>query len=449
MKLRILFGISLLSGLSVWSQVNSTPTPGTDEAVNTNTDDARMLTPPPVSGQAYPTSPESQERSNYLRAGVTFNPAYSDNTLGGLSSKPVSDVNYSVWPTIELDQTTPRLKSILTYAPGFTFYQRTTGRDEADQNATMDVEYRVTEHVTASVRDSFQKTSNVFNQPDLVSSGAVYGSSQPPTTAVLPPIADQLRNSANAELTYQFSANGMVGGSGTFTNLHYPNQAEVPGLYDSSSRGGSAFYSHRVSKNQYLGAQYQYSRILAFPTGGQSQTETHTLFLFYTVYLKPTLSLSLSGGPQLYEATQPQLPASSSWAPAATASLSWQGRRATFAAGYARTITSGGGLTGAFHSNNATVSAGWQIDRSWSIGVAGNYAIYRNAAPFLLNADPGGHTIFGTASLHHPIGQYFAAEAGYTRIHQSYSDVAVVSGTPDTNREYIAISYRFNRPLGR
>ena len=74
------------------------------------TDDSedRMVTPPPVSGQSYPVAPVSQERSNYLRGGVTFSTAYSDNVLGstGSTGTPVSDVSYSVWPTLALDETT-------------------------------------------------------------------------------------------------------------------------------------------------------------------------------------------------------------------------------------------------------------------------------------------------------------------------------------------------------
>jgi hypothetical protein len=38
---------------------------------------------------------------------------------------------------------------------------------------------------------------------------------------------------------------------------------------------------------------------------------------------------------------------------------------------------------------------------------------------------------------------------GYTRLHQAYSNVAVLSTAPDTNREYVSISYQFSRPLGR
>ena len=66
-----------------------------------------------------------------------------------------------------LDETTSRLHFILTYAPGFTFYQRESSLNEADQNASINFQYRLSPHVTFSARDGFQKSSSVFNQPDL------------------------------------------------------------------------------------------------------------------------------------------------------------------------------------------------------------------------------------------------------------------------------------------
>jgi hypothetical protein len=444
MLLRACIALAFLLTVPVWSQVD---TNATDANANPQ-DQSRMLTPPPVNGQAYATTPEVETRSNYLNAGLRFSTAYSDNVLGGITPNPVSDVSYSIWPTLALDETTPRLHSVLTYSPGFTFYQRTSARNEMDQNVGLDLQCRLSPHVTASVRDSFQKSSNVFNQPGLFSEG-VYGSPQVPTLAVIPPLADLLSSTANAELTYQFSATGMIGASGTFTNLHYTNPAEVPGLYDSSSRGGSAFYSHRLSKKHYVGAMYQYSHILAYPVGAQSEVQTHTIFGFYTLYLKPNLSLSLSGGPQHADVTQLPLLAFSSWSPAATASLGWQGRHTTFAASYSRIVTGGGGLIGAFHSNSANASARWQLARTWNIGAAGNYAIYKTLTPFFFLANPGGHTVSGTVSLQHQISEHFNAELGYTRLHQTFNGISLISANPDMNREYISISYQFTRPLGR
>jgi hypothetical protein len=51
--------------------------------------------------------------------------------------------------------------------------------------------------------------------------------------------------------------------------------------------------------------------------------------------------------------------------------------------------------------------------------------------------------------LQQQFGQHFNVQLGYTRLHQDYSTVAVLAATPDTNREFVSISYQFSRPLGR
>ena len=110
---------------------------------------------------------------------------------------------------------------------------------------------------------------------------------------------------ANATLTYQFSANEMVGAAGTFTICTTRTQSQVPGLYDSSSRGGSAFYNSPAVENALHRGYISIPDVpgLIRPLG-QSETQTHSIFLFYTVYLKPTFSISLFGGPQYSNTVQ-------------------------------------------------------------------------------------------------------------------------------------------------
>jgi hypothetical protein len=454
-------GLVLLAAAPLWSQEEQRPVPapaatGPISEISTNEDADRMLTPPPVSGQSYPPSIASRERSNYLRGGLAFTSAYTDNAVGSVNGPPVSDVSYSIWPMVALDETTPRSHLVLTYAPGFTFYQRESSLNEADQNASINVQYRLSPHVTFSARDSFQKSSNVFNQPDFTSATAVSGSTQEGNFSVIAPIADRLSNSGNVGVTYQFAANSMVGAGGTFTNLHYPNQTEVPGLFDSSSQGGLAFYSVRVSKINYFGATYQYQRLVSYPAPGTNETQTHALLLFYTLYPTKRFSISVFGGPQYAEvglqfsdtASIPPTPASRSWNPAAGGSLGWQGRLSSLAISYSHLISSGGGLIGAVKMDNVSASIHQQLSRTLSASVEGGYA--QND---LLAATPliggNGHTVSGTASLQQQVGQHLNLQLGYTRLHQDYSTVAVLAATPDTNREFVSISYQFSRPLGR
>ena len=302
--------------------------------------------------------------------------------------------------------------------------------------------------MTLSLHDSFQKSSNVLNQPDLTAAGPVTGGTQGVVTTVIAPLADQLSNNGNFEITYQFSANGMIGGSGTFTNLHYTDPAQVPGLYDSSSQGGSSFYNHRLSKKQYLGVTYQYQRIVAYPPVAQSETQTHAVLAFYTFYPQPKLSLSFSGGPQHWNVDQFPLPSAQSWSPAVTASIGWQARHTNLAASYSRMVSGGGGLLGAFHSNAANLSLSQQLSRNWNAQVSGAYSINKTVTP-LLFLSGSGHSISGSASIQRALGRYLNAEAGYMRLHQSYNNIAAISTAPDTNREWISISYQFVRPLGR
>jgi hypothetical protein len=421
--------------------------------------EAPMLTPPVVSGQSYPVATVSQERSNYLRGGVTFSSAYSDNVLGttGPGSAPVSDISYSVWPTVALDETTTRLHWTLNYAPGFTFYQRTSARNEADQNAAINFQYRLSPHVTFSAVDAFQKSSNVFNQPDLGSAGAVSGGTQEANFSVIAPLADRLSNNGNVGMTYQFAANAMIGASGSFTNLHYPNQAEVPGLFDSESQGGSAFYSDRVAPGHYLGVAYQYQRLLSFPTQGVNETQTDAILAFYTFHPSQRFSISMFGGPQ-YLDVGPQFlvglsvpqPGSQSWTPAGGASMNWQGQFTSLAASYSHIVTGGGGLIGAVKMDAATVSIRQQIARALSASLLGGYVqnTFVTGLSSTAAASADGHTVSGTAALQRLFGEHLNVQLGYTRLHQSYN-VAAISTTPDTNREFVSLSYQFARPLGR
>lgn len=435
--------IVLFGAIPLWSQVENNDT----GAAASPSDDQQMLTPPPVSGQSYPSTYAGAERSNYLRAGLSFNTTYTDNLLGGTDH--TSDISYNVWPTISLDKTTTRLHLTFTYSPGFTVYQRTSSLDQANQNFSANLQYRLSPHVTLTLRDSLVKTSNVFNQPDLLSATPVPGSAQAPTVAVIAPVADQLNNTGGATLTYQFSASSMVGAGGTFTNLHYLDQAQATGLYDSNSAGGSAFYTRRLSKKHYVGGQYQYGRFLAYPASGQYETQTHTVYLFYTVYLKPTLSLSFSGGPQYLDAPQPPLPNSRSWTPAASASFGWQAHHTNIAGNYSRTVSGGGGLIGAFHSTIAAASLRQQLTRSLNVGATAAYSIYKDVTPFFFLATGGGHRVSGSASVQRAFGEHLNASLGYTRLHQSYGGIALIRNAPDTNNEWVSIAYQFARPLGR
>jgi hypothetical protein len=447
-------GILLLAATTAWCQQNTVATADAKATDTTATDtaDLPMATPPPVSGEAYSTSFTTDTRSNFISGGLTLGTGYSSNILGGSSSNPTSDVSYTIWPSVGMNYSTSQMNAILRYSPGFTFYQHSSGLNQADQNVGVDFKWRFTPQFNISLRDSFQKTSNVFNQPDPLSATVVSGGVPASNTAIIAPIANQLHNTAGVEMSYQLGAASMIGASGTFTSLAYPDPSEAVGVYDSNSEGFSAFYSLRVKERHYLGVSYQYQNTDSYPggtaTGPQvdSTTKSQTVFMFYTLYLKPNLSVSVSGGPQHVDAVQyPQ--SSSSWSPLFVTSLSWQGEHTSIAGSYSRTVTGGGGLMGTFQSNILNLSGRWQFSRNWTVGLAGGYSDNNTLTPTFIQSTPGGHSLSGTISLRRPLGENFSFETGYTRLQQNYSGVQAVSTTPNVNSVFLNVSYHFNRPL--
>ena len=200
---------------------------------------------------------------------------------------------------------------------------------------------------------------------------------------MIAPLADRLSNNGNAGITYQFAANAMVGASGTFTNLHYPDPTEVPGLYDAASRGGSAFYSYRVAQQHYLGVTYQYQELLSYPTAGTNETQTDGASCFSTLSIpRARFSFSLFGGPQYYSAGL-QFTGAIPPIVAGCAILVAGGRRQLELAGAAhqhgsqlsRTASAAAAdWLGRSKLDSANASVRQQITRNFSASLAGGYA---------------------------------------------------------------------------
>lgn len=427
----------------------------TPEAEGSSDNDTQIATPPPVSNQAYPTEVGAEARSNYLSAGLSFSASYIDNFYAGNSSTQAerttqAETTYSILPTIAYDQTTPRQHRVFTYSPGFTFYRPSSDLNEVDQNLKALYIYRLTRHLTINADDSFQQSSTSSSLGGSLAGGGVSGSTQPVNPGILAPFAERLANTADAQLTYQFSPAGMVGISGTWMKLNYPNPTEVVGLYNSDDRSVLGSYSRRISATQYIGVAYQAAWIFSYPpAGGEVDAQTQTISGFYTIYPNKNLSISVSGGPQHYSISEAPLFASRAWEPSVTASGGWQGLHTSFAASYTRQVTAGGGLLGAFKSNSADASARWQISHTWTTGASARYMINKSATPLLTSTAENGHAILGSATLNHAFNEQFNLEFEYDRLHQSYGGIDAISRNPNSNRETISLVWRFTRPLGR
>ncbi len=441
MLTRACLSLALLAAPLAWSQVEPAATGGGPA------DNTQMQTPPPVSGESYPTLTGAEARSNYLDPGLTVETSYNDNLLPGYAANPISTMGYSVSPSMGFDKVTPRLHQTWTYDANFTLYQDAAARNATDQHASLDLHYLLSPHLAISGRDTFEKGSNLFNQPSL--GGPVSGSASSSLTNDFAPFLDRLGNQANGGISYQFGAHGMIGAGGTTRLLHFPNQPQSGGLADSDSLGGSAFYNRQLSGAQYVGATYQYSNEADSADNTQTTTHTSTVYLFYSIYLAHALTVSISGGPQHYDVAQSALPPSAAWTPAVTGSIAWQEDEINISGSYSRSVAGGGGLFGAFNTTLANASARWRFARTWTVQSTAGYNIRKSVDPLYFFSESGGHSISGTAQLEHPLGERLRASLSYQRLHQNYSGVTALTSDPDSDRISISISYQLSIPLGR
>jgi hypothetical protein len=247
----------------------------------------------------------------------------------------------------------------------------------------------------------------------------------------------------------------MLAASGLLSNLDFTDPSRAVGFYNSSDRGGSASYTHRLTENQYAGTIVEYAQIIATPIkdfagARQSDTRSVSALSFYTAYFPDGLSLSLVGGSQHYDLTELSVVPAHAWAPVGMASLSWHGNRTSVAVSGSHIVTSGYGVVGAYDTNSGAAGARRHFARTWTVGIDGSYSNLATVAPqFALGSMHGGHSDSVTLSVDHAIGNNLEFSASYTHLHQIYSGIAAISANPESDNVSISIVYLLSRPLGR
>jgi hypothetical protein len=447
MTRRILLILALLAAAPGWSQAT-----GTGEQADNPVANDGLMTPPPVSGQAFPVVTGAEVRNNYLNFGVTAGVAYDDNVEAGYSPTPEGDTIYSIWPTITVDKSTLRLREVFNYSPGFSFYEPNSIFNESDQNASINLQYLFGAHASISLQDAFVRSSSLFNQP--FSTGDIGGAPPLEATGALAAFANRISNATNVQLTDQSGENGLFGIAAQYGQLDYPDATTVPGLYNSTSWNGSAFASQRLSARQYLGGEVQHARIVSFlKAGTDNAVQRDNIFGFYTIYLRnsvrSSLSLSITGGPEHYNVSQAPEPVLERWVPSVTVAVGWQDHLSTLSTNYTHNVTAGGGLPGAYTADTVQAFFRRQLTPTWHLDFSGLYSRNNNLTPTYQYSEPGGHTYAASAVAEHALSRNLKFQFGYDWMDESYAGIGALARLPNSNREYGSISYQLTRPLGR
>ena len=414
---------------------------------------SEVLTPPlPVSGVRAPLRLSSEApRSNLLTGSMTFSTAYDDNMLTSAQHR-VGDWSYLFFPTLGIAQTRERWNLDFGYSPGFTINQKLNERNQSAHDLHFLFGYRLSPHVSLQVRDSFNKSTTLFSSamPNGTEQAAPI---QGPNTSLITPYANTTSNSSGLDLTYQFGRDSMVGISGGyyFTNYDTPGTpGQNYGFIDTRSWNGDAFYAHRFAGRHWIGATYNYQRLLFDPG---YRTDVQRALLFYSVSLSSHMSLSLWAGPETSRSLVPILVLGSdgtpvwhrSWYGAGGLTWTWQGTRTGFSLDTSQQTSDGGGLTQAVRMQQAGGEIRRRLTQRWTTSVG---ALYAKNAPLMSSTVSGFKTWSGNAGFDYQLTDHLGLALRYGRYQQKYTE-SVLNPSINRNRGWVSISYSFTRPLGR
>lgn len=424
-------------------------------------DDQRAPAPALLNGQSMSLSfgPEL-ERSNYLRGGIGIGATYDDNASSTVTNR-IGDFGYSVFPNIELDQTRSRLHWVLGYTGGFTANQRLDQRNQASHNLSGTLQYRVSPHVDLRLSDNFLDVTGFLQQFQNGLGTPVTGPVNQPNLTLITPLARNLNNTGNVDMSYQFSASDMVGVGGTFYDSHF---RDVPAgsltLNDTSTRSGNAYYNHRLGAHNWAGVTYKYQH-MTFGAAGNLNV-THSVLFSDTLYLGGHTTLSIYGGPEYSQldtvtVTMNIAPPIISFATVSSrdhmlsgavgASLGWQGPLTSARLEVSRQVSDGGGLLGAVELTSVSGGLRRQLTRSTAADLNASYGHNRELGSAFAGESPL-QSATGGVGLEQSLGANFKLRLDYYRDYQK-GTVLISDGSVNHNRGSVSISYSFTRPIGR
>jgi hypothetical protein len=417
-----------------------------------------------LNGETGPIGTLAESGENELSLGVTAGGSYYGNSYANSTGQGVTE-SYTVQPDISITERRPRISWTLQYSPGFS-YTRQTG-DQLIQTSLGSLQYRIAERLTLQISERYLHMNSWFTGLDVNPTATAGNVVQQPNESILTTETVATTSFTTLNLVYQVSDSTVVGmGSsfnrGSFSNV--PAAINQP-LFNSERGTASAYVSHRVYGNNWLGITGTFQRIV---TGGgiKEGADNSAVQLFYTFAPSAHTSLSLFAGPSYFtsqaetEITVLGIPIpitipTKGWGANGGATVGWRGERMGVSARYTHRISDGGGLTGASHSDSAAVNFRRQLSEHWTANVAGMYG-HNNSVSILYGSSF--QTISGTASLNWRLTNNLSVTLSYARDHlqSSYHNLLGSTAEPtglttqayDPNRVWASISYHFTRPLG-
>ena len=418
--------------------------------------------PEPLGGVSSLPLQVSSQGANVVTGSIAVSSLYDDHaaTTGNGAS---GNYQHSFLSTIGLQSSQLHTKWHVTYAGGLTLGRQSTSNAQETRDLTFDMQHNFTRRLMLALREDYLVTSDPFVRiGDSQGVPMLAGPAQLNTLSASP-TATRVATAFSGSVSFRLSEYSTIGLISNIAGQHFQTVgATAPGglgLIDARATTESAFYAVQISRNQSIGAEYQWqdSRF----AGGRARTANHTVLLFDDIRLKHNMTLSLFAGPQRSHTHDvaglaPDLSAfvapaiKDHWLLAAGATYAWQGELTGFRLSGQRSVSDGSGAMGAIRLNGVSMELQRRVANRWNLAVGGSYARSQPLDGFTEGASGALTAEQGNISLERHITSDFSARVRYARVQQTNVAANVLApALGNHNRLEFGLIYQFARPFSR
>lgn len=380
---------------------------------------------------------------NQMRGGLTVSTMFTDPVVTSASRRG-SDLSFAMMPSFGLSRETSRTNLLLSAGAGFVKYKTNESLDQASEDASLSLDYRLTQWTNVRLSDSFVNTNGLFSGNNQTARDVP--GLQLPNSTVITPSTSYRSNAVAAEITRQYSADGLVGVRGNFSFMRFPasdlTARPVP-LHGGETYAVETFLSRRLAQKQWLGITLKAQRLETGDAG--TMTESANALLSYSYSFNPRMSFAVFAGPEYSNTVGPNAQAAgrpfsrSRISSAGGMSLSAMGQRTSASLGYAHRVSDGGGLGSAVTLDSVTAAVSRQLGPRQMLRANFVYGYNRP-----LDGSQNLHSIAGLALVERQLGSGLSMQLGYGREYQTqYRGLS--ASTP--SRAWVSLSYEFVRPI--
>ena len=397
--------------------------------------------------------------NNTVSYGATVTSSFDDNVQNPTTPNYGTNFISSLQPNLQLIVDRPAFSSLLVYNPNFSYSSDISSYSRSSHVGGADITHRFTRRLSLRLGENFTIASNPLETWQANHYLPAVGILNAPNSSTLGANVRSTTSDSKADLVYMLDAHTAVGFSGTFTALKYTSVGLDTSSYSlsQSSRGwsGSSFYSHRWTARYSTGVQYKAHLLSSKNPIALFSSLSHQGLGFFAISLKPTINISLFGGPEISQFDDtlslpllfPVAPHTTRVSFAGGASFDWQGKRGGMSASFVQQVSDAGlNGGGAVSAKTINVQAQHRLTKLSSVSFTGIYINNSQLDPLsistLNNSASAGISYSRTLNSRINVGLSILRQ-------QFLGNTTPGFGLHSHDIASIALSYSWNRPIGR